>query len=294
MAVIQSNIYSQSQQTTRQMRTLQENKNSDVAPPPYTPKILLTSIRSTLGQRVNQWLGKLGLKLVQSNPYEDYRDYIPLQKTIDDAKSQGLPLGDYIDIAFNVPGSTQLTIDKMRAIGVFDLPISQVCEIGPGTGRYLEKVMQIIQVKHYEIYETSEEWKNWLIQQYPVTPQVTDGCSLRQTPDHCIDLMHTHKVLAGQPSLTICSYLAEMARVTKPSGKIVFDIVTENCMDDATLAAWWSEAGSYQHYPCLFPRQFAIDFLAGRDCKFDGSFIIPMKPGNTEYLVFTKKSGKPV
>jgi hypothetical protein len=230
---------------------------------------------------------KLGL-VGRSSPYTDYRNYIPFQETIAQAKKAGLSVGDYIDTKHNKSGATQETIDQMIDLGVFRNKIERICEIGPGSGRYLEKTLQVCSPAYYEIYETASDWEKWLVLTYNVIAQPTDGKTLSSTPSCSIDLVQAHKVLPGQPSLTICRYFGEMARVVRDGGKVVFDIVTESCLDDATLEKWFISESGYQHYPCLMAKQYAIDFFCKRGFSFDGSFFIPMKPGTTECLVFTK------
>lgn len=238
---------------------------------------------------VNSLLGAFNLKLVRRKAYyADYRDYIPLQEMVEGARQAGLSVGDYIDTRHNVPGATQNTIDQMAALGAFDTQIDRVCEIGPGSGRYLEKIVQAYNPTYYEIYETADEWANWLIEKYSVVRQPADGTTLAATPSASIDLVHNHKVLPGQPSLVILRYFLEMMRVVRKGGKIAFDIVTEDCMGDEILDAWLISGAGYQHYPCLVPKQFTIDFFRSRGFSFDGDFLISMKPGMTHYFVFTK------
>ena len=251
---------------------------------------MMKKLITFFGKTLNYFLGLLKLKLVRTNvPYADYRDYIPFQQTLNDAHNAGLSVGDFVDSKHN-KGSTQKTIDQMVALGVFQGDVARVCEIGPGTGRYLEKTIPICQPEYYEIYETAAEWENWLVQNHHVTAQPTDGKSLIHTPSGSIDLVQAHKVLPGQPTLTICGYFDEMARVTCTGGKVVFDIVTEECLDEEILKKWISSGWGYQHYPCLMSKQFTIDFFQRRKFSFDGSFLVPMEPGITECFVFTKLS----
>lgn len=248
-----------------------------------------SSFKTVLGQNINHFLKLLDLKLVKLRPYTDYQDYIPFEKTITGAKEAGLSVGDYIDAKHNKPGATQETIDKMSSFGVFAGKIERVCEIGPGSGRYLDKVIQKCHPSYYEIYETARVWEQWLLQQYSLTAQPTDGKSLSHTPSASIDLVHAHKVLPGQSSLVSCRYLKEMARVTQTGGKIVFDIVTEECFDEATLNDWLATSRRYTSYPCLMPKQFTINFLQQHHCQFINSFLVPMKPGKTECMIFVKQ-----
>lgn len=247
-------------------------------------------LKETVKGSVNSLLGSVGFELVRRNPYEDYREYIPFHSTIAAAKQAGLSVGDYIDATSNVSGATQETFLYMKDLGVFDIPIKRVCEIGPGTGRYLEKVLQIAKPEYCEIYETAKNWETWLVKEYGVVAQPADGTSLSHTPSNSIDLVQAHKVLPGQPSLVVCRYFEEMARVVRRGGKVVFDIVTEECLDDSTLHDWWKTNAGYQHYPCLVPKQFTIDFFLRRNFSCDGSFIVPMKPGKTEVFVFNNNS----
>ena len=248
------------------------------------------SLKTTIGKSINVFLKSLDFKITRlSQPYTEYRDYIPFEETIAGAKEADLSVGDYIDAKHNKPGATQDTIDQMSALEVFEGKVDRICEIGPGSGRYLEKIVKICIPTYYEIYETASKWEKYLEQTYQVIAHSTDGKSLASTPSNSIDLVHAHKVMPGQPSLVMCRYFEEMARVVRTDGKIVFDMVTEGCLDDATLKDWFIAGVSYQHYPCLMPKQFAIDLLSRRDCTFVGSFFVPMKPGKTECMVFRKK-----
>ncbi len=248
------------------------------------------SLKASIGKSINSSLGLLDLKLTRlKQPYTDYRDYIPFEETIAGAQEAGLSVGDYIDAKHNKPGATQDTIDQMTKLGVFEGRVERVCEIGPGSGRYLDKVLKICNPSYCEIYETATDWEQWLVQQYELIARPTDGKSLSQTPSESIDLIQAHKVMPGQPSLVMCRYFEEMARIARTGGKIVFDIVTEECLDDATLKNWLAQGRGYQHYPCLMPKQFAIDLLSRRGCDFVGSFFVPMKPGKTECMVFAKQ-----
>lgn len=250
-----------------------------------------TQLRSFAHKAINGVLTIGGFELVRQNAhFTDYRAYIPCQETVAGAEKAGMGVGDYIDATYGSLGSTQETIDQMAALDVFLGKLEHICEIGPGSGRYLEKIIQICNPSHYEIYETATDWAAWLTQKYDVVLQPTDGMSLTSTPSGSIDLVHAHKVLPGQPSLIIYRYYAEMARIVRHGGKIVFDIVTEECMSDEIVETWLQSGGGYQHYPCLMPKQYTIDFFCKRGFSYDGDFLIPMRPGITHYLVFTKSS----
>lgn len=183
------------------------------------------SLKTTVGKSINVLLGLLDLKLTRlSQPYTEYRDYIPFEETIAGAKEADLSVGDYIDAKHNKPSATQDTIDQMSALGVFEGQVDRICEIGPGSGRYLDKIVKICTPTYYEIYETASKWEKYLEQTYQVVAHSSDGKSLASTPSNSIDLVHAHKVMPGQPSLVMCHYFEEMARVARTGGKIVFDM----------------------------------------------------------------------
>jgi hypothetical protein len=233
---------------------------------------------------INSVLGIADLGLIRRG--SRFEDYIPFEDTLSSALKAGLSVGDYIDATYNVPGATQQTIDQLTALGVFSQRIEHVCEIGLGSGRYLEKTLQICHPCSHEIYETSRKWRDWLAQQYNVIVRATDGRSLASTPSCSIDLVQAHKVFPGLPVLTICRYFLEMARVVRVDGKIVFDILTEATLNDVLLERWLA---SEAQYPCsLVAEGFAINFFRKRGVSFLGNFYIPIEPGVTEYLVFSR------
>ena len=216
----------------------------------------------------------------------DHSQYIPFEETIAAAKAANLSVGDYIDRNYNVAGATQRAIDEMSALRVFDRPVQAVCEIGPGSGRYLTKIVAACRPSHYEIYEMAGPWANYLVSEYQVVYRQTDGRSLAETPSASIDLVHAHKVFVVTPFVSTWSYLREMIRVTKPGGHIVFDIMTERCVEPDLLDAWILRSSSY--YPSVFPRDFALRVFEHHGVTFVGSFLVPMRPGQTETFVFRK------
>jgi SAM-dependent methyltransferase len=230
----------------------------------------------------------LEVRRIGLDNWSDVRTFIPFSETLAGAKASGLSVADYVDAKHNRPGATQEAVDQMAELGVFRGRIENICEIGPGSGRYLEKILKLCHPNRYEIYETAEEWRDWLARTYPVVEMPTDGRTLAPTPSRSIDLVHAQKVLSSIPMVPSCQYLLEMARVVRDGGKVVFDVVTEGCLDDATIDKWVERRVPWGSYPALLPRQFVIDLLARRGLTLTGSFMIPMAPGRTECMVFTR------
>ena len=214
---------------------------------------------------------------------------MPFEATLQGAARAGQRVGDYIEAQHDCPGSSQATIDWMSHLGVFARPIERVCEIGPGSGRYLEKTLALCPAAHYQIYETAEPWAEWLVRTYDVVRRPVLEATLAATDSDSIDLVQAHKVFVVTPSLYTCSYLREMARVVRHGGHVVFDVVTEQCFDSGTLDRWLSRPLRHHIYPAMMPRQFVIDLLGERGLELRGTFIGSMSPGVTECMVFARQ-----
>lgn len=243
-----------------------------------------------LKRGVKHTLERMGLEVTRSNNRGSIEDFIPLEPTLRGARSAGLSVGDYIDTVLSkTPGATQATIDGMRALGVFDPTPKTVLEIGPGSGRYLAKVIEECSPERVEIYETATPWADWLVESYGVVAQPTSGSSLRATPDGSVDLLTAHKVFNTATFLTSVRYFYEAARVVAPGGCIVFDVMTETCLEPDVVRRWAVEGGEgHGSYPSPMPRQVCVDLFETLGCSLVGSFLAPMQVGFTEVLAFRK------
>ena len=230
-------------------------------------------------------------QLKKDHDWDDYEAFLPFETTLAEAARAGLSVADYVDVTHNESGATQATIDQMAAYRVFEGNIESVCEIGPGSGRYLEKTLRVCSPKRYEIYETAHDWANYLVEQYGVISQPTDGSSLCHTASDSMDLVQAHKVFVCTTFLTTYRYLIEMARVARVGARVVFDVVTESCMDKQTLDTWIASRPHRNRavYPAVIPKQHAIEILGDLHLSLVGSFFVPMRPGKTECMVFVNR-----
>jgi hypothetical protein len=178
----------------------------------------------------------------------------------------------------------------MAALGVFDDRPQRICEIGPGSGRYLERTIAKCQPLYYEVYETAAEWRDWLVAQHGVIARKCDGRTLAATESASMALVQSHKLFPALPLLNTVSYLQEMARVVEDGGWVVFDIITEACFSPHHVKAWL-EANPW-HWPWtphLITKDFTLKFFTDRGIDFVDSFPVPLYPAITECMVFRKK-----
>jgi phospholipid N-methyltransferase len=211
--------------------------------------------------------------------------FIPARKTIAAAQKSGLSVGSYIDRTFAEPGATSDTVRAMLELADLRDKCATVCEIGPGSGRFAEEVIKALQPDSYEIYETARDWLPHLRQLTNVVIQDCDGHTLSQTANASVDLVHAHKVFVYLEFYATAGYLEEMARVVRPGGALAFDILSENCLDDARVCTWARHGTFYRP----ISRVWAVEFLQRRGLTLRGSHFAKMSPGTSELLVFRRR-----
>ncbi|MFJ3880208.1 methyltransferase domain-containing protein [Streptomyces sp. NPDC090077] len=246
---------------------------------------------SALKAGVRRLVRRTGFDIVRSTDNRGgVDDFIPFEATIRAARASGLSVGDHIDAVMNgTPGATQFTIDELRSLGVYAAGPRTVLEIGPGSGRYLEKTLKECSPERYEIYETAAPWAGYLVETFGAVARPAEGSSLAPTPDASIDLVQAHKVFNTVTFLCASRYFFEMARVARPGGRIVFDVMTERCLDPATVRTWATRGGAgHDTYPTPIPRGTCVDLFGTLGCTLEASFLAPMGVATTEVLVFAK------
>ena len=211
--------------------------------------------------------------------------YISAKETIINAQKQGLSVCDYVEKKWNQEGETQKVIDNMEKLGAFEYPKPNVCEIGAGTGRYMEKVIEKCNPTRYESYETASDWSDWLQKEYSIISQPTDGFSLKATANKSMDLIHTHGVFVYLPFFDSLRYFREIERVTTTNSYIVFDCITEDCLGKKSLNKWLN---SDYNYPRILPEKYIFDFFPSNKYKFVGNFFALYGQGKSKYFVFKR------
>ncbi len=184
-----------------------------------------------LKNQINSALRLLNLRLIKTNHNIDISKdlgYIPAKETVKSAENEGLSVCDYVEKIWNQKGETQKVVDNMEKLGVFQNFNPTVCEIGAGTGRYIEKVIEKCNPKRYESYEIAADWSEWLEKEYDIISQPTGGFSLSSTSDNSIDIVHAHGVFVYLKFLDNIRYFNEMIRVIKLGGIIILIVILKN------------------------------------------------------------------
>ena len=245
------------------------------------------SIRRTALKKFNGALRPLGVQLIRGRSGDPaIKDFLRARPTIAAAKAANLSLIDYIDMVYATPGTTSATVQAMLNLARLPEPLQRICEIGPGSGRYAEKVIDAVHPNVYEIYETATDWLPHLRTLPGALVQPCDGRTLANTATASVDLVHAQKVFVYLDFATVVGYFKEMIRVVRPGGVIAFDIVSERCLDDEILDMWVN-VGDTPYHP--IPREWAIDYFAQRDAIFLGDHLAILSGGKSDLLVFRRR-----
>lgn len=212
--------------------------------------------------------------------------YISAKETVSAAEREGLSVCDYVEKLWAKQGDTQKVIEQMASCGAFVAINPNVVEIGTGTGRYLEKVFHKCKPAKYESYETARDWAEWLQTKYPIVSHEADGVTLRQTPSKSADLVHAHGVFVYVPFLVSYRYWMEIWRITKNGGIVVFDIISEDSLDEGTVGKWLN---SKHNYPCFLSRSYVVSLFSKQGFSLVSNFRNRYGEGQSEYLVFMRK-----
>lgn len=237
---------------------------------------------------INSILELLNLRIVKNSHLITKNDlgYISANDTVKEAKKLGLSVCEYVEREWNQVGETEKVISNMENLGVFENANPIICEIGAGTGRYMKKVLVKGNPLKYESYETADDWAEWLQKEYSIISHKSDGCSLQYSEDSSIDIIHAHGVFVYIPFFDSLRYFKEIDRVTKKNSYIIFDCITDDCLDKKWLNNWLD---SKYNYPRLLPEKYIFDFFPNDNYKLIGNFITPYGQGKSKYFVFKKK-----
>lgn len=246
------------------------------------------SLKSYFLAEIKKLLNKHGYSLQKTGA-----GFIDARETITAAKKASLSICGFRESQETNPlkkGRRNRIIEKLKENKVFE-NCKTVCEIGTGTGMYLEKVLEIANSYKYEVYETSIDWVKYLKETYSginnckLLLHSADGISLKETQTGTCDLVHAHAVFVYIPLLNIISYLNECVRVCKKNGYIVFDCFLDTFFSIKTSSVWIS---NNHLFPVIFPKKMLLDFIEQNDLAIVTTFDEIYGDSYSNYLILRK------
>lgn len=230
-------------------------------------------------------LARRGLTIARLSPTDKSPagGYIQARETVAAAQRAGLSVCDYLEKLWDTQGNTDRIIVRMASYGAFATEGLSIVEIGAGTGRYMEKVLDLCRPSMYESYETARDWADWLQAKYPIVSRQADGVTLRQSASGSVDLVHAHGVFVYLPFLVSYGYWQEVWRVCRVGSLVVFDVISEACMGEVTVLKWLT---SRHTYPCFLSKAYVVSVFSNHGFTLADSFESPYGAGISEYLVF--------
>lgn len=243
------------------------------------------SIQRTLKNSANRLLAPLGLQLARSEPFR--HAYLDKNETVLAAKEKNLSVSAYVQELWGSGALVRETMERMQKLGALTSATQTICEIGAGTGQFVEETLRVVKPLRYEVYEANHGWAEFLSQNYPVVIQPCDGVSLAATPNNSVDLVTSHGVFVYTAFLTTMSYLREIARVLKVGGYAFVDVACQHCFSPTDVEHWL--AGE-QRYPAFLSCDFVQSHCESLGLKGRAEYMCGAGPGRTHYLLLEKTS----
>jgi hypothetical protein len=205
-----------------------------------------------LAAAANKVLRKVGIEIRRTTPCSGY---LEARSIISAARMRSMTVPAYLAACSpwpNYGSSFPQIVDELRKTRGLE-NCETVCEIGPGTGGYLDFIIREANPSRYEIYETDPVWAAYLEQTFqPVVRMPADGKSLKATEDSSCQLVAAFGVFVMLPPLATLDYITEAARVC--TGQVIFDCFMEEEFGDL-LPNWLN---SENRYPSIIPRKMML------------------------------------
>lgn len=228
---------------------------------------------------------KMGLEIKRRS----HSSYIDAKKTIKSAQKAGKSICEYVEEIWDIKGQTDMIIKRMRQVGALS-QCSDVCEIGPGTGRYLERIIEEVKPHRYHIYEIDKDWRDFIYKTYNnVITHPADGHTLSFTESGSCGLVCAFGVFVYLSFLNSFEYFKEMIRVCSKGGFIMFDIFSDREWNEKIIERWLA---TKERYPVIIPEVLVVEYLKNKGCKLIDRFNVKYGQSYSTYLIFFKKQEK--
>lgn len=235
---------------------------------------------------VSKLLLKIYCSVRSASGYHKPKGYIDAKETVRAAARSGKSLCEYVEEMWGIQGETVRIINELAGCGIYS-NVNEVCEIGPGTGRYLEQIIHHADPTQYHIYEIDPGWRKYLVNRYPtlILEHKADGKTLCGTTNEQCELVTAFGVFVYLKPLCTFGYFKEMIRVCKPGGHIIFDCYLSEEWSLKVLDAWLASGNLY---PILLTRDLILDFFKRENCTCVKEFRGRHGADQSDYFVFRK------
>ena len=213
--------------------------------------------------------------------------YIDCNTTVQAAQDADLTICEFVERLWDQYGQTKLILN--RAAKHIDFSeVNTVCEIGPGTGRYIKKTIERMgKVDNYTIYEIDKDWANWLETEYSISKREANGIDLQDEENTSIDFCQAHGVFVSLSMYNVLIYLKEMMRVTKSGGYLLFDYFDETSFSNNVGQIIIDNSIDY---PSIIPSGIIRNFLLENNCEIITEFNNKYGKGESKYILAQKKA----
>jgi SAM-dependent methyltransferase len=206
------------------------------------------------------------------------------------AHASDISICEYLELLDDDPrkiGRRDRIIDKIKHLF---RDCHMIVEIGAGTGMYMEKVLQLDKPYRYIVYETDRGWINYLHHQYintgcEISFPLSDGETLKDTPDNSCDLVHAHGVFVYIPVLQIFSYIKEAARTLSSGGYLIFDCYLDSSFKGEIIQDWLK---SEWRFPIVLPEKMLMEYIHDNGFELVSRFDEIHGASFGNYLIFRK------
>lgn len=158
--------------------------------------------------------------------------------------------------------------------------VNSICEVGAAWGATTRCLLDRYKPKIYHSYEIDAGWAEWLQDNLNLTSMPCDGESLASTDDGSMDMCMASSCLYFMPYMKQWNYLTEMARVLRPGGVAVVNVLLVENLGVRNLKAHFEKhfpRRAFGHLPkhCLDTAFPASEFeqLVDDPAKFDHTYV---------------------
>ncbi len=261
----------------------------------YYKQRIKNLIKKKLNLLIKPILIKYKLEIIRtSNKQTSGKGFIGAKETIRAAQEANLSICDYRENQENHPlkkGRRNRIIERILSYNIIENN-QTFLEIGAGTGMYVEKIIKTITPKTYHIYETANDWKDYLANRFQNNSQINflihqaSGVDLKQTNSNSCDIVFAHGVFVYLSSVQTFSYLKESVRVLKKGAYLIFDCYLDSSFNTNSIRLWIDYK---MYFPVVISEKLLNSFCRENDLTIISKFSEIHGATQVDYLIIRKK-----